>query len=119
MTILLAICMVCMSFVFDVIKLIKFTVQIMNKFVWYDDLVTILGVNLAVSLKTILSVPGIDHAANFFELVAGSAHSKNVQPSSSMQYGGYVSDTQPTPPSTQPAPPSAQPAPPGAQYGGY
>jgi len=73
-----------MSFVFDVIKLIKFTVQIMNKFVWYDDLVTILGVNPVVSLKTILSVPGIDHAANFFELVVGSTHSKNMQPSSSM-----------------------------------
>ncbi|KAG2738359.1 hypothetical protein P692DRAFT_20758768, partial [Suillus brevipes Sb2] len=42
--------------------------QILEEFAWYDNLAAILGGNPAVSLKTVSSAPGTDHAANYFSL---------------------------------------------------
>ncbi|KAG1880724.1 hypothetical protein C8R48DRAFT_767502 [Suillus tomentosus] len=115
--------------------------QILEEFSWYDDLAAILGGNPALSLKTISSAPGVDHASKYFSLVqastAGSASS-----SSSARYGGYAPSAQPPPPSaqfggwapcaqppplssqppplsSQPPHLSAQPPPPSAQFGGW
>ncbi|KAG1877458.1 hypothetical protein F4604DRAFT_1680124 [Suillus subluteus] len=78
--------------------------QILEEFPWYNDLADILGGNPAVSLKTISSVPGVDHVSKYFSLVQAST-AGSAQSSSSTRYGGYV--------------PSAQPPPASAQYGGY
>ncbi|KAG1765894.1 hypothetical protein EDD22DRAFT_845154 [Suillus occidentalis] len=93
------------------------TMQILKEFAWYDDLAAILGGNPAVSLKTVSSAPGTDHAANYFLLLQGGT-AGNVQSSSSPQYGGYPPSVQPPlPPSVQlPFPPNAQPPPPAAVY---
>lgn len=119
------ICTVCALFNL-ILLLTMFIAQILEEFSWYDNLAAILGGNPALSLKTISSAPGVDHASKSFSLMqastAGSASS-----SSSTQYGGYAPSAQPPPPSaqfggwapcaqhpplsTQPPPLSAQPAP--------
>ncbi|KAG2148676.1 uncharacterized protein EDB93DRAFT_1250111 [Suillus bovinus] len=82
--------------------------QILEEFSWYDDLAAILEGNPAVSLKTISSVPGMDHASKYFSLLqAGTTGS--AQSFSSTQYGGYVPSAQPPPPSAQPPPLTAMP----------
>ncbi|KAG2741856.1 hypothetical protein P692DRAFT_20750005, partial [Suillus brevipes Sb2] len=43
--------------------------QILEEFPLYDDLAAILGGNPAVSLKTVSSFPGADHAGNYLSLV--------------------------------------------------
>ncbi|KAG2145256.1 hypothetical protein DEU56DRAFT_754114 [Suillus clintonianus] len=98
--------------------MIKLT-QILEDFPWYDKLASILGTNPVLSLKTVSSQPGMDHAANYFRIscMAGSLYSQGPQ-SDSTQYGGYASSThsaaqpQPSPP---PAPQYAPP-PPAPQY---
>ncbi|KAG1867707.1 hypothetical protein F4604DRAFT_1927497 [Suillus subluteus] len=77
----------------DEMTLTNLHTQIMEEFCWYDDLASILGENPAVSLKTILLVPGVNHTGNYFSLVQRST-AENVQ-SASSQYGGYVPSTQP------------------------
>ncbi|KAG1868504.1 hypothetical protein F4604DRAFT_1927379 [Suillus subluteus] len=119
----------------DEMTAVNLHMQILEEFPWYDDLADILGGNPAVSLKTISSVPGVDHASEYFSLVQASTAS-SAQSSLSTRYGGYVPSAQPPPasaqyggytPSTQPPPPSAQfwgwapppstqPAPPAAAY---
>ncbi|KAG1822694.1 uncharacterized protein BJ212DRAFT_1296684 [Suillus subaureus] len=81
-------------------------VQILEEFPWYDDLTAILERNPVISLKTVSSAPGMDHAANYFLLIQEST-SVNSQPSSSTQYGGYVPSTHPSPLSVQPTSPMA------------
>ncbi|KAG1883066.1 hypothetical protein F4604DRAFT_1920959 [Suillus subluteus] len=97
--------------------------QILQTFPWYDELVSILGTNPALSLKTVSSHPGTDHAANFFAITqawsaqtssadSGSAHlaPSGPQPAPSSSQPA-PSSFQPSPSSSQPAPPSSQPAP--------
>src|SRR6267154_5214304 len=64
-----------------------------------------------------ISIPSLTwaHCSGTSASFTALQFSGNMQPSSSMQYGGYVPGTQPTPPSAQPAPPSAQTAPPSTQ----
>ncbi|KAG1720151.1 hypothetical protein EDB19DRAFT_1918180 [Suillus lakei] len=102
-------------------------VQILEEFPWYNNLAGILGGNPAVSLKTISSVPGADHAVKYFSLMQGST-ADNVQSSSSAQSEGWAPSAQPSPPNAQyegyipgaqPHPPSAQPTPPAAAYSGH
>ncbi|KAG2745062.1 hypothetical protein P692DRAFT_201808019 [Suillus brevipes Sb2] len=42
--------------------------QILKEFPWYDELIDIMGGNPAISLKTVLSHPGVDHAAKYFSI---------------------------------------------------
>ncbi|KAG1841414.1 hypothetical protein DFJ58DRAFT_732430 [Suillus subalutaceus] len=86
--------------------------QVLKEFPWYDDLAIILRGNPALSLKTVSSRPGMDHAANFFSIshAAGSSYSNGLN-SGSAQYG-YAPGT--LPPGTHP-PPGAYP-PPGDYY---
>ncbi|KAG1838499.1 hypothetical protein F4604DRAFT_1941315 [Suillus subluteus] len=90
--------------------------QILQEFPWYDDLVGIMGGNPALSLKTISSRPGVDHAADYFAIssAAGSSYSETLR-SGSAQFGA-----RPEPVSTNPGAqlPSAQPQPPssGGQF---
>ncbi|KAG1850439.1 hypothetical protein F4604DRAFT_1934453 [Suillus subluteus] len=90
--------------------------QILQEFPWYDDLVGIMGGNPALSLKTISSRPGVDHAADYFAIssAAGSSYSETLR-SGSAQFGA-----RPEPVSTNPGTqlPSAQPQPPssGGQF---
>lgn len=109
--------------------------QILEEFPWYNDLAAILGTNPALSLKIVSSQPGIDHAANYFQIlhIAGSSYSQGLQ-SSSAQFRGYAPSahsaaqpqSSPTPaPQYAPAPhsphyPAPQPhsAPSGTMYGG-
>ncbi|KAG2053297.1 hypothetical protein BDR06DRAFT_1053163 [Suillus hirtellus] len=46
--------------------------QVLHTFLWYDELLSIMGTNPALSVKTISSRPGTDHAANFFALTQGT-----------------------------------------------
>src|SRR6267154_2322611 len=59
-----------------------------------------------------ISIPSLTwaHCSGTSASFTALQFSGNMQPSSSVQYGGYVPGAQPTPPSTQPAPPSARPA---------
>ncbi|KAG2056059.1 hypothetical protein BDR06DRAFT_1006517 [Suillus hirtellus] len=80
--------------------------QILDGFPWYDDLASILGANPVLSLKTVSFRPGVDHAANYFQILrtAGSTYLQSLH-SDSAQYGG-TTDTH-TPPHA--APPHAAP----------
>ncbi|KAG2344979.1 hypothetical protein BDR05DRAFT_998595 [Suillus weaverae] len=62
--------------------------QILKEFPWYDDLLGVMGGNPALSLKTISSRPGMDHAANYFSIsrMAGSSYSESLR-SGSTQFG--------------------------------
>ncbi|KIK32712.1 hypothetical protein CY34DRAFT_110879 [Suillus luteus UH-Slu-Lm8-n1] len=62
--------------------------QILKEFPWYDDLLGVMGGNPALSLKTISSRPGMDHAANYFSIsrTAGSSYSESLC-SGSAQFG--------------------------------
>ncbi|KAG2752544.1 hypothetical protein P692DRAFT_20726081, partial [Suillus brevipes Sb2] len=42
--------------------------QILKEFPWYNDLIDIMGGNPAISLKTVSSRPGVDHAAKYFSI---------------------------------------------------
>ncbi|KAG2363470.1 hypothetical protein BDR07DRAFT_1483591 [Suillus spraguei] len=68
--------------------------QILKEFPWYDDLLSVMGGNPALSLKMVLSHPGVDHAGNYFSIssTAGSSYSDTLR-SGSAQFGG-----QPHPP---------------------
>ncbi|KAG1888048.1 hypothetical protein F4604DRAFT_1915942 [Suillus subluteus] len=121
---------------FNEMTLTNLHMQIMEEFCWYDDLASILGGNPAVSLKTILSVPGADHAANYFSLVQWSTAENHPAPppsaqlpppgtqlpsstnysGSSAQYGSWAPGTQPSPPNSQ-LPSGTNHS--GSQYGGY
>ncbi|KAG1855030.1 hypothetical protein C8R48DRAFT_776435 [Suillus tomentosus] len=46
--------------------------QVLHTFPWYDELLSIMGTNPALSVKTVSSHPGTDHAANFFALTQGA-----------------------------------------------
>jgi len=46
--------------------LTNLTVQILKEFPWYDDLLSVMGGNPALSLRTVSSRPGVDHAAKYF-----------------------------------------------------
>ncbi|KAG2741348.1 hypothetical protein P692DRAFT_201893657 [Suillus brevipes Sb2] len=65
--------------------------QILEEFPWYDDLAAILGTNPALSLKTVSSQPGMDHASNYFRIsrTAGSSYSQGPQSAllAIMRYG--------------------------------
>ncbi|KAG2125516.1 hypothetical protein BD769DRAFT_1736720 [Suillus cothurnatus] len=87
--------------------------QILKEFPWYDDLLSVMGGNPALSLRTVSSRPGVDHAAKYFSIssTAGSSYSDTLR-SGSAQFG-----SQPHPPAGQPYPPASggQPYPPANQ----
>ncbi|KAG1834940.1 hypothetical protein DFJ58DRAFT_847532 [Suillus subalutaceus] len=92
--------------------------QILKEFPWYDELIDIMGGNPAISLKTVLSHLGIDHAAKYFSIsrTAGSSYSNSLG-SGSAQFGAQPFSPQLPPAGAQPyspqLPPSAsQPYPP-------
>ncbi|KAG2344259.1 hypothetical protein BDR05DRAFT_999403 [Suillus weaverae] len=92
--------------------------QILKEFPWYDDLIDIMGRNPAISLKTVSSRPGVDHAAKYFSIscTAGSLYSNSLG-SGSAQFSAQPFSPQLPPagaqPYSPPLPPSAsQPYPP-------
>ncbi|KAG1877456.1 hypothetical protein F4604DRAFT_1680123 [Suillus subluteus] len=91
--------------------------QILQTFPWYDELVSILGTNPALSLKTISLHPGTDHAANFFAITQAQSAQTSSTDSGSTHLA--PSGPQPAPSSSQPAPSSFQPSPSGSQPAPY
>jgi len=93
--------------------LTNLTAQILKEFPWYDNLLSVMGGNPALSLRTISSRPGVDHTAKYFSIssTAGSSYSDTLR-SGSAQFG-----SQPHPPAGQPNPPTSggQPYPPAHQ----
>ncbi|KAG1847832.1 hypothetical protein DFJ58DRAFT_891157 [Suillus subalutaceus] len=92
--------------------------QILKEFPWYDELIDIMGGNPAISLKTVSSHPGVDHAAKYFSIsrTAGSSYSNSLG-SGSAQFSAQPFSPQLPPAGAQPyspqLPPSAsQPYPP-------
>ncbi|KAG1850903.1 hypothetical protein F4604DRAFT_1934260 [Suillus subluteus] len=64
--------------------------QILKDFHWYNNLVSIMGGNPAISLKMVSSCPGVDHAANYFSIscTAGTLYSESMR-SGSAQFGTH------------------------------
>ncbi|KAG1835008.1 hypothetical protein DFJ58DRAFT_847470 [Suillus subalutaceus] len=92
--------------------------QILKEFPWYDELIDIMGGNPAISLKTVSSHLGVDHAAKYFSIscTAGSSYSNSLG-SGSAQFSAQPFSPQLPPAGAQPyspqLPPSAsQPYPP-------
>ncbi|KAG1817735.1 hypothetical protein DFJ58DRAFT_850310 [Suillus subalutaceus] len=92
--------------------------QILKEFPWYDELIDIMGGNPAISLKTVSSHPGVDHAAKYFSIsrTASSSYSNSLG-SGSAQFSAQPFSPQLPPAGAQPyspqLPPSAsQPYPP-------
>ncbi|KAG2335394.1 hypothetical protein BDR05DRAFT_954106, partial [Suillus weaverae] len=93
----------------------------LKEFPWYDHLAGIIGGNLALSLKTVSSCPGVDHSANYFSIscMIGSLYSESLR-SGSAQFSAQPqlppSGSQPFPPPSgsqpYPSPSGGQPYPP-------
>ncbi|KAG2112001.1 uncharacterized protein F5147DRAFT_771574 [Suillus discolor] len=88
--------------------------QILKEFLWYDDLISIMGGNPALSLKMVLSCLGMDHAGNYFSISSkvGSSYSETLR-SGSAQFGAHP---EPASSNLNAQLPSALPSPSGAQH---
>ncbi|KAG2031731.1 hypothetical protein BDR03DRAFT_986203 [Suillus americanus] len=86
------------------------TAQGLQMFPWYNKFTSIVGTNPALSVKTILVHPSIDHAANFFAVTQAGWTSGSD--SESTQLVPPSSHIAPPPPSSHMVPPGSHIAPP-------
>ncbi|KAG1725905.1 hypothetical protein EDB19DRAFT_1914843 [Suillus lakei] len=85
--------------------------QILKEFPWYDELIDVMGGNPAISLKTVSSHPGVDHAAKYFSIsrTAGSSYSNSLG-SGSTQFSAQPFSPQLPPAGAQPYSPQLPPS---------